>query len=288
MRLRRPYALIPLASTLTCLQIDCTPQLQLPKAFACILPVKALQSLAISGLRIQPQELEMFSPCHFQTALPQLKELSLSDIWLGNLHPFPQLKQPDNLSLDLTIMWSSCLWDNLECYLESYRYLKEITPRSLSILGAENILPIVLKSLTVEHIVKLSASRALFTMSITVTPRCRELHLCAHDMDIEWTCLFEHAYVVHITGSCYLHSFDSLPKKPFWIFSMYKPGGWAHHEEARALLEAYGSKGYYEEVQQGQHNNVIRGHCIDSRLTMGSVDAAPLQNRPESAMWSVL
>ncbi len=90
------------------------------------MPLRQLHELNLSDQAFQAQHLADFSPSHFKSMLPQLQKMTLSDICLDKLHPFPQLKQANGLDLDLVIRCSVRTLDNTA----SLQHLAGVMPNS--------------------------------------------------------------------------------------------------------------------------------------------------------------
>ena len=245
-------------------------------AFDCAMPLKQLRELKLSGQAFQAQELADFSPSHFKFMLPQLQKLTLSDICLDKLHPFPQLEQADGLALDLAIRLTERMLDNTA----SLQHLARIVPESVYLKDVVHISASLFAEMTFERH-SLHAAQSSAMSAFSQTPRCQSMLLNVwQGLQVDWACLFQHATSVRLHGCVDIFNFNSLPNKPSWKFVMWRYSAWTLHWKARALLKAGIYKGFYDEQYGSQMD------CNYSCMIMGSSDVVSVCSFAQS-VWSV-
>ena len=278
MRLHQPYTTVSsVPTTLTRLHISNSPSWDLPQAFNCAVPVRHLRVLNISDQAFQAQDLADFSPSHFKSMLPQLQKLKLSDICLDGLHPFPQLEQADGLALGLVIRCSERMLDNTA----SLQHLAGIMPNYVCLKDVVHISASLFAEMAVQRHFSLHAAQSSTMSAISQTPRCQALKLnVLPGLQVDWTCLFQHASSVRLHGCVHIYNFNSLPSKPSWKFVMWRDSAWTLHWKARNLLKAGIYKGFYDEKYGSQMD------CQHSHMIMGSSDVVNVWSFGQS-VWSV-
>jgi len=279
MRLHKPYTTVSsVPTTLTRLHISNSPSWDLPKAVNCALPVRHLRVLNFSDQAFHAQDLAIFSPSHFKSMLPQLQQLKLSDICLDGLHPFPQLEQADGLDLGLVIRWTERMPDNTA----SLQHLAGIVPNSVCLKDVVHISASLFAEMAVQRHFSLYAARSSAMSAILQTPRCQPLLLnVLPGLQVDWTCLFQHASSVRLHGCVHIYNFNSLPSKPSWHFVMWRNSAWTLHWKARGLLKAGSHKGFYNQEYASQMD------CQHSHIIMGSSDVVNVASFG-SSLWSVM
>lgn len=139
----------------------------------------------------------------------------------------------------------------------------------------------LLAELAVQRHFSLHAAQSSTVSDISQTPRCQALKLnLSPGLQVDWTCLLQHASYVDLYGCVNIFNFNSLPSKPSWKFVMWRYSAWTLHWKARDLLQAGIYKGFYEEMYEGQTS------CQHSNMTMGSSDDVNVQSFGYS-VWSV-
>ena len=278
MSLHQPYTPISSApTTLTRLHILGSPSWGLPQAFNCAVLVRHLRVLNFFDQAFQAQDLAEFSPSQFKSALPQLQKLKLSEICLDGLNPFAQLEQADGLVLDLVLRCSAGMLDNTA----SLQQLAGIMPNSVCLKDVVHISASLFAAMAVQRHFSLHASQSSTMNAISQTPRCQALKLnLLPGVQVDWTCLFQHASYVDFYGCVHIYNFNSLPSKPSWKFVMWRYSAWTLHWKARDLLKAGIYKGFYEEKYEDQTA------CQHSNMIMGSSDVVNVRSFGYS-VWSV-
>jgi hypothetical protein len=248
-------------------------------AFDCAVPLKQLRELKLSGQAFQAQGLADFSPSHFKSMLPLLQKLTLSDICLDKMHPFPQLEQVDGLDLGMAIRWTERMLDNTA----SLQHLAGIVPESVCLKDVVHISASLSAVMAVQRHFSLHAAQSSAISAISQTPRCQSLLLNMYalpGLQVDWACLFQHATSVSLHGCVDIVNFNSLPNKPSWKFVMHRKSAWTLHWKARDFLQAGHHKGFYQQEYSSQmHRNY-------SCIIMTSSDA--IDRLFESTVWSVM
>lgn len=278
MSLHQPYTPISSApTTLTQLHILGSPSWGLPQAFNCAVLVRHLRVLNLFDQAFQAQDLAEFSPSQFKSVLPQLQKLKLSEICLDGLNPFAQLEQADGLVLDLVLRCSAGMLDNTA----SLQQLAGIMPNSVCLKDVVHISASLFAAMAVQRHFSLHAAQSSTMNAISQTPRCQALKLnLLPGVQVDWTCLFQHASYVDLYGCVHIYNFNSLPSKPSWKFVMWRYSAWTLHWKARDLLKAGIYKGFYEDKYEDQTA------CQHSNMIMGSSDVVNVQSFGYS-VWSV-